>query len=163
MHGADVAPQYRGQVGVDERRVAAGDELHEWAYLVGDRYLREADVAGYACGELLVLRVPVSMQQHDGHALDASRMGGFELLAQTLLVQRLNDLAVRAVTLFGLDHVAIEHLRQLDVEREDIGALLRAYSNRIREPGRYDQHGGLPVALEQRIGPNGRAHLYGAN
>ena len=56
-HLLDIARQDRRQIGVDDRRVAAPDELHQRRHLVAGGDLREADLAAEACDGLLMLGI----------------------------------------------------------------------------------------------------------
>ena len=69
--------------------------------------------------------------------------------------------ALRVDALDGADDAHVQHLRQHDVEREDVGPLLAADANRVLEPGRDHEHGRLAAPLEQRVRRDGRAHLDG--
>ena len=60
-----------------------------------------------------------------------------------------------------LDHRLVEHLGQLDVELEQVGAGLVADHQRILEPLGGHQHGRLSPALQQGIGGHGGSHLHG--
>jgi hypothetical protein len=55
----------------------------------------------------------------------------------------------------------VQHLRQPDVEREDIGPLLAADSNGVLESRGDDEQRRLAAPLEQRVRRDRRAHLHG--
>ena len=59
----DIAAQDRRQVGVDHRRVAAADQLHQRADLVADRDLGEADIAAQFGDLAFVVRVAVAVHE----------------------------------------------------------------------------------------------------
>ena len=69
----DVAAQDGREVGVDDGRVAARDELHQRADLAGQRDLREADACGQLADRLLVGGVEVAVHADDGDGIGCRR------------------------------------------------------------------------------------------
>ena len=67
----DVATQDRREIGIDHRRVAAPDELHQRADLVRHAHLREAGRARQRLGRGLVLGEPPAVHEDDGDAAQA--------------------------------------------------------------------------------------------
>ena len=61
----DVATQDRRQIRVHDRGVAAGDELHQRADLVRCGHLREADASRQVCQPQLVIRIAITVHEHD--------------------------------------------------------------------------------------------------
>ena len=157
----DVAAQDRRQVGVDHGRVAARDELHQRRHHVRHRDLREADAARELGQRGLVLREAVAVHQHDRDGTDA----GVERRLQVALggggVERTVHLAARADALVHLDHALVEEARQLDVAHEELRPVLVADAQRIAEAAGDRERRALALALEERVGGDGRAHLHG--
>ena len=87
-HLLHVAAQDRGQVGVDHRRVAAPDDLHERARLMAERHLGEADPPCDRAHLRLVLGVAVGVHEDDGDGAVAVVVGGLELGLGLRLVER---------------------------------------------------------------------------
>ena len=159
----DVAGEDRRQVGVDHGRVAARDELHQRRHHVRHRNLREADAARERGQRSFVLREAVAVHQHDRDGADA----GVERSLQVALggggVERPVHLAARAYALVHLDHALVEEARQLDVAHEELRPVLVADAQRIAEAAGDRERGALALALEERVGGDGRAHLHGVD
>ena len=103
------------------------------------------------------------MHQNDRDAVDAGASRGFEIVAKLRLVQRTFDRAIRADALVRCDDTGVEHFRLDDAASEDVRTRLIADLELILEAARYDECGGVALALQQRIGGDGRAHLDRAN
>ena len=101
------------------------------------------------------------MQQHDGDAVEAGSARGLEVARELRRVERLEHSPVRVDALGGADDARVQHLRQPDVEREDVGPLLAADPNGILESRRDDEQRRLAAPLEQRVRRDRRAHLDG--
>ena len=102
----DVAAQDRRQIGIDDRGVAAADELHQRADLVRDRDLGEADRAReLAPTAASCVRVAVAVHEDDGDdaiaLVDTPAAGRLPRCASS---SGEHDLAVRADALVDLDH-----------------------------------------------------------
>ena len=74
-------------------------------------------------------------------------------------IERLDDLAVRADALVDLDDALVQEARQLDPAHEQLRTILVTDAQRIREAARDHQRRALALALEQRVGRDGRSHL----
>ena len=130
---------------------------------MGNGNLPKPDFAGDPPGHPFVPGEAVAVQKDDGHAVHAPRPRLGKLGAQRDLVQRRYHFARRRDALLGLDHMAVEHLRQLDLKREDIRAVLVADAQRIAEtPGRH-QGRSRAAALQQGVGGHRGAHANSGN
>ena len=67
---------------------------------------------------------------------------------------------MRAHALVDLDHLAVEQLGQHDVAVEDARPVLVGDAQLVAEAARDDEHRGLALALEQRVGRDRGAHLH---
>jgi hypothetical protein len=65
--------------------------------------------------------------------------------------------------LVDFDHALEQNFGLDDVAREDLRPRLVSYLERVAEALGGDEHGALALALEQRVGCDGRAHLDGAD
>ena len=83
-----------------------------------------------------------------------------QVAPQLRRVERQHHLAARADALVDLDHPRVEQLGQHDVAVEHARPVLVGDAQRVAEAARDDQHRGLALALEQRVGGDGRAHLH---
>ncbi len=160
-HLVDVAAQDRRQVGVDNRGVATRDKLHHRAHFVRDRHLREADRARDAGHRRFMRRVAIAMHEHDGQRAQAGVERRLQAGAGGCFIERLHDVAMRADAFIDLDHLRVQQLGQHDVAIEQAGPVLVGDAQRVAVAARDGQHGRLALALEQRIGGHGRAHLDG--
>jgi len=159
----DVATQHRRQIRVDERRVAARHELLERDRLVRQRYLGEAQAPRDLAGAPLVVRETVRVQERDRDRVDALGAERFEIGRERRLVERLDDVALCGHALARFDDARVEHRRHADVEREDVGPLLRADLERVAQARRDHERGRLAAPLEQRVRRDRRAHADGGD
>ena len=67
--------------------------------------------------------------------------------------------AVGHDALVDLEHALVEHLGQHDLAREDVGPVLVGDAQRVGEAARDHQQHAIALALEQRVGGDGGAHL----
>ena len=155
----DVAAQDRRQVGVDDGGITARDELHQRAGLVRDADLGEAGLARQPRRRRLVRAVAPAVQEDDRAGAQPGIVRGPQALAQVVLVERLDDLAVHADALGGLDHALVEQFGQHDAAVEQPRARLVGDAQRVAEAARRHQQRALALALQQRIGRHRGAHL----
>ena len=151
-HVVDVAGQDRGQVGVHDRGVAAGDQLHQRAGRVRLRDLGEPDVPGDLADPGLVRGVAVAVQADHGDRAEAVGVRRRQVGRHRLLVERGDHLAVRADPLGHLDHPVVQQFREDDLAVEDARPVLVADAQRVAEPPGDDQDGGFAAPLQQRVG-----------
>ena len=155
-----IAAQDGRQISIHHRGVAPAHELHHGAGGVRRADLREPRLLGQAGGRLLVGGVTPAMHEHDGHAAQARIVGGPQALFEVLLIQRLDHLAVRAHALLRLDHAAVKQLGQHDVPVKQARAVLIGNAQCVAKAFGGDEQRGLALALQQRIGGHGGAHLH---
>jgi hypothetical protein len=158
-HLVDIAAQDRRQVGVDDRGVAAPDQLHQRADLMADRHLGEADLAGDRRHPRLVVGEAKAVQQHDGHGAEALVEDLLETGASGCLVQRTQHRPLDADPLVDLDHAGVKGLGLDDVAVEQLGPGLVADAQGVGMALGDRQDGRLAGPLEQRVGGDGGAHL----
>ncbi len=130
---AHVPAQDRRQVRIDDRRVAARDELHQRTHFVRDRHLREAQFARERRQRQLVLREAIAVHQDDRDGGDPGIPRGGKLAPHRREVERAHDLAACADPLVGLDHALVQQCRQLDPADEELGPILVGDPQRIGE------------------------------
>jgi hypothetical protein len=123
--------------------------------------LPKADGARDLGSHELVPRKSIAVQQHDGDTVETRSARSLEVACELRGVERFDHSAVGADALDGADDARVQHLREPDVEREDVGPLLAADPNRVLEPGRDHEHGRLAAALKKRVRRDGGAHLDG--
>ncbi len=124
-----------------------------------DRDLGETDAPRELSHLGLVLRVAVAVHEHDGDRPVAFVVRLLEVDKRPLFVQGKNDVAMRPDALVDLDHLRIEHLRQHDVPVEDARPVLVGDAQRVAEAARDEEDGAGALALEERVGRHGSAHL----
>ena len=120
----DIATQDRREVGVDDRRIAARDQLDQLAGVVAGRDLREAHLARQRGDRLLVLWIEVSVHEGDGDTAHAVAVGTLERDARGLQIKRRHHLALGIEAFAHLADVAIKEFRQLDLEIEQARTVL---------------------------------------
>ena len=152
----DVAIEHRRQIGVDQRRIAATDQLDQRRDAVADRNLREADRLGEIGQRRLMRGEAIAVHQDDRDRAEPGSMGRLQPVPCGIAVERSDHAPVRRDPLVNLDDVREQRCRACQVARENVGALLMSDHQRIAEAARDRQDGRLALALEQRIGRDGR-------
>ena len=159
-HPLDIAMQDRRQIGIHHRGVAAPDQLHQRADLVRDRDLAEADPPRQCGRQPLVFRVPIAMQEADGHRPDTRFKGRCQRRAGAFGIEGGDDLALGRDPFLHLRHPLVEQLRQHDLAGEQPGPVLIADPQCIAETAGDQQQGPVALALEECVGRDGGAHLH---
>ena len=143
----DVAREDRREIGVDDRGVAAPDQLDQRRALVADRDLGEADRAREPRDLPLVLGIAIGVHEDDRDArrsLAPSRAS--ERGAHGVEIGRLLDRPVGEHALVDLDDVGIELLRLDDVARRKFSAAPGS-----RSPARRGNRASSPAASARRV------------
>jgi len=104
--------------------------------------------------------VAIAVHEDDGAGAQPGLAGGLQLLAQFIQVQGPLQLTVGADALARFDDALVEQLGQLDMLIEEARPRLVGDAQRIAIALGDDQHGGLALALQQRIGGHRGAHLH---
>ena len=155
-----IAAQDRREVGVDHRRVASPDQLHQRADLVADRDLGEADLARDGRDPRLVVGEAEAVQQHDGDGAEAFVERRLQARPRGGLVQRPQHGPLDTHPLVDLDDAVVEGFRLDDVALEQLGPRLVADPQGVGVARRDRQHRRLALALEERVGGHRGAHLH---
>ncbi len=158
-HAIDVAAQDRRDISVDHCRVAPPDQLHQRAHFVRHRNLDEADFARQRGELVLVLRIAVAVEQHDGDRADAGAKCRLEPDPRAVEIERRKYLALGRQPLVHFDDALVQQLRQHDPPGEQLGAVLVGDTERIAKAVGDDQRHALALALEERVGGDRRSHL----
>ena len=154
-----IAAQDRRQIGVDDRGVAAPDQLDQRAGPVAGGNLRETDFTGDLHHCLLMVGITVAMHQDDGDGAIALVPGRLQRRAGCLVVQRGHHAAVVGHALVDLDDILVEQFGQHHMAVEQAGSRLIADAQRVPETLCDGQQGALALALQERIGGHRGAHL----
>ena len=158
-HLFNVTAQNRRQVGVHHGGVAPGNQFHQRAGDVAHRNLRKARFAG-DFGELVfVFMVAVAVHQNDGGGTVAVRVKPLQPALGAVSIQRNQYFTGGVNALVHLKHRAVQHLRQLDVQRKQVGSGLITDAQGVGESPGDDQQRALATALQQGIGGHGGAHF----
>ncbi len=152
-----VAPQHRREIGVGDRRIAARNEFRQRCGFVAGGDLREARFARDLGGTSLMRRIAVAMHKQDRAGSNSLGVCLFQIAAQFLFVGSLKDFAFGRNAFVYFDHARIEHIGQLDLQREQLGAILVADPELIGKAPRRDQYGWFALALQQGVGRYRRA------
>ena len=99
------------------------------------------------------------MHEDDGDGVDAVIARTFKLAPHCIEIGHALDSAVGAHPFVDLDDALIKLFGQDDLFGEDIGPGLVADAQRIAKAAGDQQQYAIALALEQRVGGNGRAHL----
>ena len=125
------------------------------------RHLCEADLTGKGGDALLVVGIAVGMHEHDRHRTDAGFERSRKLPPHRSKIRLALHRAVRAHAFVHFDNAFVDHFRLDDVTGKNLRPRLITDPKRVAETLADEQQCPLALALEQRIGCNGRAHLYG--
>ena len=105
--------------------------------------------------------IAIAVEQDDRNRSNATGIGLEQSGAGLPLIERSQHLAVRGDPLSDLDDALVEHFRQHDLPREEVGPILVANAQGVPKTVRDGKHRSLALALEQRIRCDRRAHLDG--
>ena len=155
----DIAPQQRREIGIDDGRVAPCDEFDERTCAVACRNLREAQIACDLLRRFFMCGIAVAMHEADRNGADTLIITGLERIAKTVLVEGGQHLTLRAHALIHLSYTGIEKLGLFDFQPEEVRPGLVADCKRIAKAARCQKERAFSLALQQRIGRHGRAHL----
>ena len=159
----DVAAKDGREIGVDDGRVAAPDQLDERRNLVADGDLAKADLARDPRRLDLMGGVFIGVHEHDRDGVVAFLSQRQELEAKRVRVERRLDRAIGKHALADLDDPVIKRFRLDDLGGEDVLALLIADLQGIAETARRHQCKPFALALQKRVCRNGGAHAHFAN
>ena len=154
-----VAREDRRQVGVDDRRVAARDQLHQRAHAMRHRDLRVADRCGSLGEPCFVVGEAITVHQHDRDRSIAVVERRLEPRAGAGLVERRHEVTAGADAFVDLDHPRVQQLRQHDAPIEQPRPVLVRDAERVAKAAGDAEHGPLALPFEQRVGRHRRAHL----
>ena len=107
-----------------------------------------------------MLGVFPGVHQHDGTGGDALCSDAGKRTTRGGFIQRFDLLAVDADAADDLDHLFVKHGRQRDRQIEQSRPRLIADAQRVGEAAVHHQQRALALALEQRVGGDGGAHLH---
>ena len=102
----------------------------------------------------------VTVHEHDGSALQACIARRPQVFAQAGFIERQNHLAMRANALVRFHHAFIQQLGQHDMALKQARTVLVGNTQRIAKTARGDEQRRLALALQQRVGGHGGAHLH---
>jgi hypothetical protein len=159
----DIPAQDRREIRIDHSRVAAADQFDQRRHLVAHRHLRKTHVAREGGDLLLVLGIAIGVHQHDRDRIDAVALRRLELAAHRVEIERALDRAVGAHALVDFGDALVEHVGFDDVPRKNFRPRLIADLQRVAEAARDQEQHAIALALQQRIGRDGRAHLHRAD
>src|SRR5690348_785611 len=123
-------------------------------------YLCEPDLARELRKRTLVLRKSVAMHEDDRNGANAVLESPYQADACGAQINGSQHLPLGAQTLLYLEHTLVEQLRQDDVPVEQPRPALIADPQRIAESRRDGEERAHAVALQQRVGRDGRSHLH---
>ncbi len=119
--------------------------------------------AGNACqlSRLPLVRgVSVGVHENDGDGVDAVGAGAGKLGRKCGNVERMLDAPIGTYTLVRLHDTRVEHLRLDNVLGEDVRPRLRADLELVLEAAGYDEQRRIALALQKRVGGDGRPHFH---
>jgi len=160
LQPAEVARHQRLHIGVGDGGAEALPLAHLGADLRGERDGHGRQFGAQDLGRALLMRgVHEAVQEADGQRLDALGLQEGDVRAQARLIERAQHLAGVVQALRHRQAPAARHqgLRQLDVEVVLVVAALIAQREHVAEALGGEQRGLRPLALDQRVGGEGRA------
>jgi hypothetical protein len=127
-HARDVFLKNRREVRIGDRSIAALDELDRRAHFVRHGNVRESRARCASRDAPLVLRKSVAVQERDRSARETLLARAPKVLVELVFIERKQRRSVCGDPFLCLDDAAVEHVGKADLQREDLGALLRAYA-----------------------------------
>ena len=158
-----IARQNRRQIRIRHRGIAARHEFHQGHGVVAGGDLRETHRVRDFRRALFMRGKAIAMHEHDGAGFDAAFARGFQIAAQRRFIEHRQHVALGGHALIRLDHAFVKHVRQLDLQREQLGPVLIADAQLVAQALRRHQHGALAFAGQQRIGGDCRTHAHFAD
>ena len=155
----DIAAQHRRQIGIDHGGVGARHEADQRRGAMRHRDLGIADVAGDFGQAGFVRGIAIGVHQHNRHGPQPAIEGRLQREPRIRLVEWPHHAAIGRHAFIDLDHLPIKHLGQDDVTVKEAGPSLVADPWRIGKAACHHQQQRLALALEQRVGGHGCAHL----
>ena len=159
-HVIDIAAQDRREIGIHHRGIAARDQPHQRADHMAGGDLGEPRFTRQLRQTLFVRREFPRVHQHDGAGGDAGSPRFGERGARGGLVDRFQFGSVRADPAGDFNDPLVQHRRQPDRQIEQPRPRLIADAQRVGEATIDHQKRALALALQQRVGGNGGAHLH---
>ena len=158
-HAVHVAAQDGAEVGIHHGGVAARHQLHHRADLVRHAHLGEAHLARDTRRRGLMRAEAPAVQEDDGAGADAGVQGLLQRGAQCRLVQRRDQITVRAHAFLGLRHLLVQQFGQQDAAVEQARPGLVGNAQGVAETPGGDQQRRFTLALQQRVGGHRGTHL----
>ena len=156
----NIAAQDRREVGVDNSRTGAGHEPDQRGDLVAGRNLPKAGLAREGDQSALMRRVGPSVHQRDSNGVETVGAKRGQQGCCGRFIQRAKECSVGTNPLVNFDRAVVQHRRQNNMARKNIGPRLVADPKRIGEATRGQQDGPYALAFEQRVGCNRGAHSH---
>ena len=103
------------------------------------------------------------MHQNNGNRPDTIIKGGLQARTQFVKVQRFQHGILCINPLGHFLNTLIQHFRKNDLPVEQAWARLIGYAQLITKPLGDNQQRAITLALQQRVGGHGGAHLYRIN
>jgi hypothetical protein len=113
---ADIAAQYRRQIGIGDGGVSARHQSQQRARLVAQRYLGEAGLAGQHAQLQFQFRIFPGVDQGDGDGIEAILARLLQNPGDLRLGQLLHKAAVHCDAAGNLGYPLVQHAWKLDVE-----------------------------------------------
>ena len=158
-HPPDIAGEDRREIGVDDRRVAAADELDQGGRGMALGDLPKSERARDPADNALMRRIAIRVHEDDRDGAVSLRSRPAQRGAHGFRVRRRLYGSVGEHALVDLDHARVKQFGLLDRAGEDLRPRLIADLERIAEAARCDQERPLALPLQQRVGRDRRAHL----
>ena len=159
----NIVGQHRVQIGIDDGRVTAGDQLDERSHFVRQANLRKTGRPGDPPYQPLVFRLAIAVQKTNG---DRPQVGTTspqrrELLGDKRWIKRLNHRSVDRHPFSDFQHIREQRFRFANRQLEQPRPVLIADAKNIRESRRGHKHGRRAAASEQGIRAACRAQPHG--
>ncbi len=130
---------------------------------MADRDLGKADLAGDRCNELFMSRITIGMHEDDGDRTVARIELRLKVRAHRRLVRLRLDFSVGTHAFVDFHDRRVEQFGLHDLLGKDVGSGLITDRQRIFEAACGDEQRPLALALQQRIGGDGRSHFNSAD
>ena len=147
LHAVEIARHDRRQVGIDDRRLGARQNLDHRCQVTRHGDMPPAGVEELCGQALFVFGIAMAVQADDGGGL----VFGFRRIGPRE-IERPERLAKRVKAFVDANDVGSEWCRFLDVQSEKVRAFLVADDEQILEPARDEQRDISAFFLEQRVG-----------
>ena len=114
----NILPQHGRQIGIDQRRIAAPDQLDQGRNDMTDRNLGKADFGRDLCQSLFMPSIKIAMHQDDSERAISRIISRLQAHSRSIVVQRRQHVTFGIDPLVNLNDLAMQRFGQFNMPHE---------------------------------------------